>query len=111
MEGERAVKIIDDISRLINAFGGDCSEWHIGVATDLERELFARGIPLDYPWCVCRCAASAEEARAIVRGFMNLSCKGNLDGRDRVSVSAVYIFAYRQPDDRKPRAVNGETRF
>ncbi len=110
MDGERTVKIISDISHLINAWGGECSEWHIGVTTDLERELFARGIPRDHPGCLCRCAVSAQEARAIVRGFMNLSCNGNLDERDGVNGSAVYIFAFRQPRKSNQGTVNGRAR-
>ena len=58
MDGERTVKIIGDISRLINAWGGECSEWHVGVATDLERELVCPGdFPVFIPgaFAVARC--------------------------------------------------------
>jgi hypothetical protein len=106
MDGERTIKIIKDISQLINASGGDCSEWRIGVATNLEREQFGREISRDDTVSLYRCAVSAEEARAIVRGFMNLSCEGNIDDRSEVNGAAVFIYVYRKPRKQQPAAEN-----
>ena len=98
MTGESTIKIIRDISQLINAGDGDCSAWHIGATSDPERQLFQeRGIPRDFRWVITRRAMSAQEARAIVRGFVNLSCRLVKDSGDADYEAAVHVFAFRQP--------------
>lgn len=92
---ESTIKIIRDISQIISDGGGECSEWCIGVTSDVDLRLLRdMGIPTGYRWQICRCALSNMEARSIVMGFRNLSCKEVIDPNDTSSDSTVYVFAY-----------------
>jgi hypothetical protein len=95
MLSESTIKIIRDISQIISEGGGDCAEWCIGCTADVELRLLRElGIPAEYRWQICRCALSGSDARAIVQGFRNLSCKQVSDPNDTGGETAVYVFAY-----------------
>jgi hypothetical protein len=93
MISDNSVKIIQDICQFMADGGGDCAQWLVGSAADVDKVLFLdHGIPRDYRWHICRRAQSAEEARAIVQGFRNLSCEecpGSHNGAE-----SVYVYAY-----------------
>ncbi len=94
MTPDTTITIIRDICRIMTDGGGDCSKWRIGSASDLESTLFGDcGVSRDYRWHICRMANSAEEARAIVQGFCNLSCE-ECPTRGKEDETAVYVYAY-----------------
>jgi hypothetical protein len=94
MISDSSVNIIRDICKLMSDGGGDCAQWRIGAAADVDHVLFVdQGVSRDYPWQICRRAPSADEARAIVVGFRNLSCEECPGGRDQ-NEAAVYVYAY-----------------
>lgn len=96
MMAESSEKIINEFCELNAKAGGNCSEWCVGTTNDAERHLFEElGIPRDYPWCIHRCAISAEEARAIVEGFHNIGCEARLSPAN--NPPATFVFAYRKP--------------
>ncbi len=91
---DSSVNIIRDICKLMSDYGDDCAQWRIGAAANVDQVLFVdQGLARNYPWQICRRAPSADEARAIVDGFRNLSCEECPGGRDR-NQAAVYVYAY-----------------
>lgn len=95
MNTEKMDEIIREFCELNAKSGGNCSEWCVGVTDDVERHLYRElGIPHDYRWCIHRRAVSAEEARAIAQGFLNIGYETSPDRNG--NEFAIYVFAYRK---------------
>jgi hypothetical protein len=104
MNPESSVKIIGDFCDLNAKAGGTCSDWCIGATDDVSQLRERLGIPHDYDWCLCHCATSAAEAKAIVLGFHNVGFQLSADAAGPPNDSAVYVYTYRKQPVPQPQA-------
>jgi hypothetical protein len=82
------------VRAFISHYGGDWSEWHVGVASDWKERLFEHhNAQPRLDSCTFVECASPDDARSALKALRELGCDGRRVGGDDCGV---YLYAYRK---------------